>query len=127
MAEAAAVALPDGVVPSDIALYKSLYRLALNLKVKVQKNRTYTFTKFVAASREGWGGAAQTDVALATAARRLASTRFSISIGPPGANYGALILSSTAIRWRRRSCTLTFTTCLPLQPPIRAGRWAPVG
>jgi protein-glucosylgalactosylhydroxylysine glucosidase len=70
MAEAAAIQLPDGVVPSDIALYKSQYRLALNLKITVQKDRTYTFTKFVAASREGWGGDAQADVALATAARR---------------------------------------------------------
>ena len=70
MAEAAAVALPDGVVPSDIALYQSPYRLALNVKFKVQKNRTYTFTKFVAASREGWGGTSQADVALATAARK---------------------------------------------------------
>src|SRR3984957_14284777 len=52
MAEAAAVQMPDGVDPSDIALYKSPYRLALNLKIKVQKNKTYTFTKFVAASRE---------------------------------------------------------------------------
>src|ERR1700722_7861651 len=69
MAEAAAVQLPDGVVPSDIALYKSQYRLALNLKIKLQKDRTYTFTKFVAASREGWGGDAQADVALAKAAR----------------------------------------------------------
>src|SRR3984957_13552646 len=69
MAEAAAVQLPDGIVPSDIALYKSQYRLALNLKIKLQKDRTYTFTKFVAASREGWGGDAQADVALAKAAR----------------------------------------------------------
>jgi trehalose/maltose hydrolase-like predicted phosphorylase len=71
MAEAAAIQLPDGVAPSDIALYKSQYRLALNLKIKVQKDRTYTFTKFVAASREGWGGDAHADVALATAARGL--------------------------------------------------------
>ena len=70
MAEAAAVALPDGVVPSDIALYKSQYRLALNVKISVQKNRTYTFTKFVAASREGWGGRHPADVALAVAARK---------------------------------------------------------
>jgi trehalose/maltose hydrolase-like predicted phosphorylase len=69
VAEAAAVQLPDGVEPSDVALYKSEYRLALNLKIKVQKDKTYTFTKFVAASREGWGGDAQSDVALATAAR----------------------------------------------------------
>ena len=70
MAEAAAVQMPEGVDPSDVALYKSPYRLALNLKIKVQKDRTYTFTKFVAASREGWGGDAQADVALATAARK---------------------------------------------------------
>src|SRR5580693_49491 len=69
MAEAAAVQLPDGVAPSDVALYKSQYRLALNLKFPVQKNRTYTFTKFVAASREGWGGDAHADLALAMAAR----------------------------------------------------------
>lgn len=69
MAEAAAVELPQGTVPTDIVLYKSQYRLALNLKIKVQKDRTYEFTKFVAASREGWGGEAQADVALATAAR----------------------------------------------------------
>jgi protein-glucosylgalactosylhydroxylysine glucosidase len=69
MAEAAAVQMPDGVVPSDVALYQSEYRLALNLKVKLQKDKTYTFTKFVAASREGWGGQRQADTALATAAR----------------------------------------------------------
>jgi trehalose/maltose hydrolase-like predicted phosphorylase len=69
MAEAAAVQMPDGVDLSDVALYKSPYRLALNLKIKVQKNKTYTFTKFVAASREGWGGDARADVVLATAAR----------------------------------------------------------
>jgi protein-glucosylgalactosylhydroxylysine glucosidase len=69
MAEAAAVQMPDGVDPSDVAIYKSQYRLALNLKIKVQKDKTYTFTKFVAASREGWGGDAQADVALATVAR----------------------------------------------------------
>jgi trehalose/maltose hydrolase-like predicted phosphorylase len=69
MAEAAAVQMPDGVAPSDVTLYQSQYRLALNIKVKLQKDRTYSFTKFVAASREGWGGDAQADVALATAAR----------------------------------------------------------
>jgi trehalose/maltose hydrolase-like predicted phosphorylase len=69
MAEAAAIQLPDGVVPSDVELYKSPYRLALNLKIKVQKDKTYIFTKFVAASREGWGGDAKADLALATVAR----------------------------------------------------------
>jgi protein-glucosylgalactosylhydroxylysine glucosidase len=69
MAEAAAVQMPEGVAASEITLYKSQYRLALNIKVKLQKDRTYTFTKFVAASREGWGGERQADVALAIAAR----------------------------------------------------------
>jgi len=69
MAEASAIQLPDGMAPSDVVFYKSPYRLALNLKVKVQKDRTYTFTKFVAASREGWGGDAHADLALATGAR----------------------------------------------------------
>jgi trehalose/maltose hydrolase-like predicted phosphorylase len=70
MAEAAALRLPDGVAATDIALYKSPYRLALNLSVKVQKDKTYTFTKFIAASREGWGGDAKTDLALAREARK---------------------------------------------------------
>jgi hypothetical protein len=70
MAEAAALRLPDGVQPSDIALYKSQYRLALNLSIKVQKDKSYTFTKFVAASREDWGGDAKADLALAMEARR---------------------------------------------------------
>jgi trehalose/maltose hydrolase-like predicted phosphorylase len=70
MAEAAALRLPDGVQATDITLYKSQYRLALNLSVKVQKDKTYTFTKFIAASREQWGGDAKSDLALATDARK---------------------------------------------------------
>jgi trehalose/maltose hydrolase-like predicted phosphorylase len=69
MAEAAALRLPDGVQAADIALYKSQYRLALNLSIKVQKDKTYTFTKFIAASREDWGGDARADLALAAQAR----------------------------------------------------------
>jgi len=69
MAEASAIQLPDGVVPSDVELYKSPYRLALNLKIKVRKDRLYTFTKFIAASREGWGGDAKADLKAVTVAR----------------------------------------------------------
>jgi hypothetical protein len=36
-------------------VYRSPYRLALNLSVKVQKGKTYRFAKFVAFSRAGWG------------------------------------------------------------------------
>ncbi|HEV7612353.1 MAG TPA: glycosyl hydrolase family 65 protein [Steroidobacteraceae bacterium] len=69
MAEAAAIRLPHGISASDIALYKSQYRLALNVKINVQKDKTYTFSKFVAASREEWGGDAAADLALAIDAR----------------------------------------------------------
>jgi protein-glucosylgalactosylhydroxylysine glucosidase len=70
MAEAAALRLPDGVQATDITLYKSQYRLALNLSIKVQKDKTYTFSKFIAASREQWGGDGNTDLALAADARK---------------------------------------------------------
>jgi protein-glucosylgalactosylhydroxylysine glucosidase len=69
MAEAAAIDLPTGLQPTDLRVYRSSYRLALNLTVKVRKGQTYTFTKFVALSRAGWGGDAKQDRALATAAR----------------------------------------------------------
>ncbi|MEP6938594.1 MAG: glycoside hydrolase family 65 protein [Rudaea sp.] len=69
MAEAAAIRLPGGLQPESARIYDSEYRLALELVVKVRKGKTYTFDKFVAASREGWGGNAQADLALATAAR----------------------------------------------------------
>jgi neutral trehalase/trehalose/maltose hydrolase-like predicted phosphorylase len=70
MAEAAAIRLPEGAEVSAIALHETPYRLALNLDVHVVKGRTYTFGKFIAASREGWGGDAKVDLELATEARR---------------------------------------------------------
>ena len=70
MAEAAAIELPKGIEPSAITLDKSTYQLALNLKVPVKKGQTYTFTKYVAVSRESWGGDAAVTVALAKKARR---------------------------------------------------------
>jgi len=69
MAEAAAIELPRDLKTQEINLYKSRYRLAFDVKVDVQKGKTYTFTKYVAASRESWGGDAKEDVALAKAAR----------------------------------------------------------
>src|SRR5712675_815199 len=69
MAEAATIGLGTGVVPEALTIYKSPYRLAQNFSVKVRKNQTYTFSKFVAFSRSGWGGDARADLELATAAR----------------------------------------------------------
>jgi hypothetical protein len=69
MAMAAAVALPEGVPPETVTLHRDRYRLALDVSLKVERGRTYVFTKFVAASRAGWGGTATDDLALAREAR----------------------------------------------------------
>jgi trehalose/maltose hydrolase-like predicted phosphorylase len=69
MAEAVAVALPQGVRTNEIRLYKDDYRLALDIQMDVHKGNTYTFTKYVAVSRDNWGGDAKQDLALATNAR----------------------------------------------------------
>jgi protein-glucosylgalactosylhydroxylysine glucosidase len=69
MALAATVALPQGITPEEIAFHQDHYRLALDVSVKVEKGRTYAFTKYVAMSREKWGGNASADLALAREAR----------------------------------------------------------
>lgn len=69
MGEAASIGLPDTLVPTSVSVYKSAYRVAVNLSVKVQKNETYRFNKFVAFSRQGWGGDAHADLLLAQTAR----------------------------------------------------------
>jgi trehalose/maltose hydrolase-like predicted phosphorylase len=70
MAEAAAIGLPPGLAIESVKLEKGPYKLSLNLVAKVQKGRTYTFTKYIAASRQNWGGDARDNVALAEAARQ---------------------------------------------------------
>jgi protein-glucosylgalactosylhydroxylysine glucosidase len=70
MAEAAAISLPAGLVVKSAELEKGPYRLSLNLVATVQKGKTYTFTKYIAASRKDWGGDAKANVALAKAARQ---------------------------------------------------------
>ncbi len=69
MAEAAAIGLPPGLQVEKTTLEKGPYKLSLNLTVRVRKGHTYTFTKYLAASRQNWGGDAKADVALAEAAR----------------------------------------------------------
>jgi len=71
MAEAAAIELPTGLRKDpEIKLYKSAYRIALDVRLDVEKGKTYTFAKYVALSREGWGGDARQDLALAGTARQ---------------------------------------------------------
>lgn len=69
MAQAATIGLPEGLAPSDLTLYKSKFRLAVNLSVNLRKHQTYVFTKYVAFSRQGWGGDAHADLLLAQTAR----------------------------------------------------------
>lgn len=70
MAEAAAISLPPGLKIDKATLEKDPTKLSLNLTVSVRRGQTYTFTKYIAASRQHWGGDAKDDVTLATAARR---------------------------------------------------------
>jgi trehalose/maltose hydrolase-like predicted phosphorylase len=102
MAEAAALSLPAGVEASDIALYKSQYRLALNLSIKVQKDKTYTFTKFIAASREDWGADAKADLELAAEAR---TAGFEALLGKQRAAWGDLWRSDIVIDGDARAQT----------------------
>ena len=70
MAEAAAIELPPGLVVKDVKLEKSPYRLSLNVVATVEQGKTYTFTKYIAASRQDWGADAKADLALAKQARQ---------------------------------------------------------
>jgi len=69
MAEAAAIALPQGLEIESAQLQSSEHKLSLNLTVKLHKGQTYDFTKYVALSRAEWGGDAKATLQLARAAR----------------------------------------------------------
>lgn len=69
MAEAAAIELPNGLDIESVKLEKTSDKLSLDIVAKVHKGSTYAFTKYVAASRQDWGGDAKADLALATQAR----------------------------------------------------------
>ena len=70
MGEAVAVQLPKGLRPVEVKLDRTDHRLALDLRIRVEKGKRYDFTKYVALSREGWGGDARADLESAEAARR---------------------------------------------------------
>ena len=69
MGMAAAVALPEGVTAESVTLHRDRYLLALDVTLKVERGRTYVFTKYVSVSRAGWGGGASEDLAMARQAR----------------------------------------------------------
>jgi trehalose/maltose hydrolase-like predicted phosphorylase len=70
MSEAVAVALPKGLAVDEVKLEKSRYKLSLNVTATVEKGKTYTFAKFAALSRAGWGGDAAATRKLAESARK---------------------------------------------------------
>ena len=70
VAQAVAIELPKGLDVEDVQLEQGPDKLSLNLKARVRKGQRYSFTKYIAASRDGWGGDAQADLALAKAARQ---------------------------------------------------------
>lgn len=69
MGEAVAVQLPKGVRLIQTKLDRTDNRLSLDMRVKVNKGKSYAFTKYVALSREGWGDDGKADLALAESAR----------------------------------------------------------
>ena len=69
MAQAAAVGLPADLKPTAVRVVKNAWQLGLVISVPVQQGRTYAFTKYVAVSRQGWGGDARATLAMATQAR----------------------------------------------------------
>lgn len=56
IAEAAALGLPPGVTPAQVKLQESPQLVCLEVALRVERGRTYTFTKYVAASRGDWRG-----------------------------------------------------------------------
>jgi trehalose/maltose hydrolase-like predicted phosphorylase len=69
MALAVAIGLPADLKPQDARLVKDEYQLGLRVSVTVERGRTYRFTKYVAISRQGWGGDAREMLGLASGAR----------------------------------------------------------
>jgi trehalose/maltose hydrolase-like predicted phosphorylase len=70
IAEAAAIALPPGVAATEVKLHESPQLVSLDIALTVERGRTYTFTKYVSASREDWGGLKSAVLNWAEEARR---------------------------------------------------------
>lgn len=66
MAQAVALDAPKAAA---VTLYRSSYALKFQLRLKVHRGESYAFTKYVATSRQDWGGDSKADLALANDAR----------------------------------------------------------
>jgi trehalose/maltose hydrolase-like predicted phosphorylase len=70
VALAAAIALPPGLHGVRRTVQQTAGSTDLTIEIRVQRNRRYRFTKFVAASSAGWGGDAAEDLVAARGARQ---------------------------------------------------------
>ena len=70
MAEAAAIGLPADLSPTAVELLKTPYQLGLVVSVPVRQGTTYVFSKYIAISRQNWGGDSHHALALARTARQ---------------------------------------------------------
>jgi protein-glucosylgalactosylhydroxylysine glucosidase len=70
VALAAAIALPPDLQDFHKTIRQTKDAAGLEIELRVQRNRHYRFTKFVAASSAGWGGGAAEDLAAARGARQ---------------------------------------------------------
>jgi hypothetical protein len=61
--EAAAVEIPDGLVPKSVKITSSASLVDLEITAVVEKGKSYSFTKFVGASHEGWDSGSATEQA----------------------------------------------------------------
>ena len=94
MAEAAAIELPASLAIQSVKLDKTSDLLSLHITAKVTQGTTYTFTKYLAASRQDWGGDATADAALAEQAR---STGFATLLARHQAAWHALWKSDIVV------------------------------
>ena len=69
MAEAAAIALPEGLRGLRVKVAHSPQLVALEIEMTVEQGRSYTFTKYVAVGRDPAGGSIEEEVHGAKAAR----------------------------------------------------------
>jgi trehalose/maltose hydrolase-like predicted phosphorylase len=70
MAEAAAIGVPADLKPTAVRLVKTAYQLGLVVSVPVRQGKTYVFSKYIAISRQNWGGDSHDALALARTARQ---------------------------------------------------------
>jgi trehalose/maltose hydrolase-like predicted phosphorylase len=69
MAEAAAIGLPADLKPTAVKVVKTPYQLGVVVSVPVRQGTTYLFSKYIAITRQNWGGDSHEALGLARGAR----------------------------------------------------------